>query len=113
MATVLIDATNEGRSVKTMREAMQFSMEMEDTFQGSLADAVDAKFAPARQLMANLKHLLNWGGDSDRVYTLYMGGGEFDVEARRGYLDWAIASEGRRTYNGGLLYRDDEWSMHS
>ena len=29
------------------------------------------------------------------------------------YFDWGINRDGRCVYNGGILFRDDEWTSHT
>ena len=99
-------------SAEALCKAMAFSVQMENNPEIREGDRYETRPRHCEQLMHYLSRtLLGWGGNG---HSLWMGGVEEDHTARRFYADWCIRDEeGNRVINGGLMFRDDEWTVHT
>ncbi len=112
MATLITETD----SARAMRLAMEFSIAMDE----GNAQTFDSE--PTNHCAVLLRYLgstlLGWGRrevvGEEVTYNLYMGGVESDEIERRFYADWCIRKpDGSAVINGGLMFRDNEWTVHT
>lgn len=106
MATLITETS----SARAVRLAMEFSIAMDGPSEPTNHCAVLMRYLGST--------LLGWGRcevpEEEVTYTLYMGGVECDVAERRFYADWCIRKpDGNTKINGGLMFRDNEWTVHT